>query len=77
MCGKLRNYYKYSLDVNKIRDFGMDTRVLYENSNFFKIECMDCVDSDFGKMEIKDSDLKNCLFNRSCIKENAKDCLGL
>ncbi len=74
MCGKLRSNYKYSLDVNKIRDLGMDPRVLYEESNFFKIECMDCVNSDFGKMEIKDPDLENCLFKLNCTKKGDGVC---
>lgn len=76
MCGKFRSYYKYSLDVNKIRDIdlGMEHSILYEDSNFFKIECMACVDSDSGKMEIKDPDLKNCLFKRDCTKKGDGVC---
>ena len=76
MRGELRSYYKYSLDVNKIRDIdlGMGHNVLYEESNFFKIECMDCVQCSSEKMEIKDPDLKNCLFKRDCTKKGDGVC---
>ncbi len=76
MRGELRSYYKYSLDVNKIRDIdlGMGHSVLYEQSNFFKIECMDCLACDSEKMETKDPDLKDCLFKSGCTKKGGGVC---